>query len=82
MAMDAGAPRCCVCGNPLRFDTDREGRTTEVCVCGYRGYLETRIGEVEERPAPAAASSRRSAALGKTRNVLGIGGRTQTAPRR
>jgi hypothetical protein len=47
MVRDGGAPHCPACGEPLRFDADRQGRTTEVCACGYRGYLETRPGEVE-----------------------------------
>jgi hypothetical protein len=50
MVIDGGAPRCRSCGEPLQFDTDRQGRTMEACECGYRGYLETRPGEVEGRP--------------------------------
>ena len=42
MMVDGGAPRCCLCGKSLQFDTDHQGRTMEVCACGYRGYLETR----------------------------------------
>ncbi len=49
MVTDRGAPRCCSCGAPLRFGTDRQGRTTETCACGYRGYVQTRGGEVEVR---------------------------------
>ncbi len=51
MVTDGGAPRCRICAEPLRFGTDRQGRTTEACTCGYRGFLQTRGGEVEVREA-------------------------------
>jgi len=44
MVMDGGAPRCLGCDQPLHFGTDRQGRTTESCACGYQGYLKTRTG--------------------------------------
>ena len=43
MVRDGGAPRCQLA---LKFGTDRDGRTTESCGCGYRGYLQTRGGQV------------------------------------
>ena len=33
----------------LQFGTDRDGRTTESCSCGYRAYLQTRGGNVHEQ---------------------------------
>lgn len=42
---DGGAPRCGACHQPLRFDADREGRTTESCDCGYRGYVKVRSSD-------------------------------------
>jgi hypothetical protein len=42
MITDGGPPRCQGCNLRLRFDTDRDGRTTESCGCGYRAYVETR----------------------------------------
>jgi len=50
MVTDGGAPRCLGCNQPLQFGTDRQGRTTESCACGYRGYLRTRPGQVAVRP--------------------------------
>lgn len=50
MAPDAGAPRCPDCHQPLRFGTDRNGRTTESCLCGYHAYLETRRGATDDAP--------------------------------
>ena len=50
MAPDAGAPRCPDCHQPLRFGTDRNGRTTESCLCGYHAYLETRRGATDDGP--------------------------------
>jgi len=47
MVTDGGAPRCRGCNQPLQFGTDRQGRTTESCACGYRGYVETRLGLVD-----------------------------------
>ena len=49
MVTDGGAPRCRGCQRPLQFGTDRQGRTTESCSCGYQGYLETRPGQVDLR---------------------------------
>jgi hypothetical protein len=42
MVLDGGAPRCGECGRALQFDTDREGRTTESCGSGHRGFLKMR----------------------------------------
>src|SRR5260370_6948860 len=54
MVMDGGAPHCGGCHQPLQFGTDRQGRTTESCDCGYRGFLKTRPGQVNMPPdAPA-----------------------------
>ncbi len=50
MVVDGGAPHCGGCHQPLQFGTDREGRTTESCACGYRGYLQTRPGQVGVPP--------------------------------
>ncbi len=56
MVMDGGAPHCGGCHQPLQFGTDRQGRTTESCDCGYRGFLKTRPGQVNMPPdAPAGA---------------------------
>jgi len=55
MVRDGGAPRCPACHLALKFGTDRDGRTTESCGCGYRGYLQTRGGQVplaDHRDAP------------------------------
>ncbi len=40
------APRCPACRLALKFGTDRNGRTTESCGCGYGAYLQTRGGRV------------------------------------
>jgi len=47
MVTDGGAPCCLECCRPLQFGSDRQGRTTESCVCGYRGYVRTRPGQVD-----------------------------------
>lgn len=44
MVSDGGAPRCPACGLRLRFGTDRQGRATETCTCGYHAYVQTRGG--------------------------------------
>jgi len=54
MVTDGGAPRCPVCHLALKFGTDRNGRTTESCGCGYGGYLQTRGGHVHP-PGPRDA---------------------------
>ena len=46
LVTDGGPPRCLGCNLHLQFGTDREGRTTESCTCGYRAYLRTRGGQV------------------------------------
>ena len=50
MVTDGGAPRCPGCNLPLQFGIDRQGRTTESCTCGYRGYVQTRPGQVDASP--------------------------------
>jgi hypothetical protein len=45
MVSDGGAPRCRVCAQRLKFGTDRDGRATESCLCGYRAYVTTRDGQ-------------------------------------
>ena len=52
MVSDGGAPRCRACNQPLKFNTDRQGRTTESCPCGYTGYVTTRPGQVPAREDP------------------------------
>jgi len=62
MVIDGGAPRCGDCGQPLQFGTDRQGRTTESCACGYRGFLKTRASPASAAttlpPGPAGTRSR------------------------
>jgi phage/plasmid primase-like uncharacterized protein len=36
---DGGRPSCPACGRLLQFGTDRQGRTTESCECGYHGFV-------------------------------------------
>ena len=62
MVTDGGAPCCRECGQPLQFDADRQGRTTESCGCGYDGYVKTRSYD------GVAAISRRNLRL--KRNTL------------
>jgi hypothetical protein len=42
LVTDGGAPRCAQCAEPLRFDSDRDGRTIQSCAHGHRAYLRTR----------------------------------------
>ena len=42
--------RCPACGAYMEFKTDRAGRATEVCACGYRAYVERRPGKLDEEP--------------------------------
>jgi len=58
MVTDGGAPRCGQCNEPLHFGSDRQGRTTESCACGYRGYLKTRPGQVDSGQDAAVPSPR------------------------
>jgi DNA-directed RNA polymerase subunit RPC12/RpoP len=37
--------RCPECSSYMEFKTDRAGRAVEVCVCGYRAYIERRPGK-------------------------------------
>ena len=46
MVTDGGAPWCPECRRPLQFGSDRQGRATESCACGYHGYVGTRPGQV------------------------------------
>lgn len=60
MVPDGGPPRCRGCGLRLQFGTDRDGRATESCVCGYYAYVKTRCGRVDLRqggPAGGHASA-------------------------
>src|SRR2546426_92593 len=50
MVTDGGAPHCRGCRQPLQFGTDRQGRTTESCACGYRGFVQTRPGQLDPGP--------------------------------
>lgn len=43
--------RCPACGDYLEFKTDRAGRMTEECACGYRAYVERRTGKRDEEQA-------------------------------
>jgi len=47
MVTDGGAPWCPECRRPLQFGSDRQGRATESCACGYHGYVGTRPGQVD-----------------------------------
>lgn len=38
----SGPPACPVCGNRLKFGSDRTGRTTESCPCGHHSYVDLR----------------------------------------
>ena len=42
--------RCPACGGWMEFKTDRAGSAMEVCVCGYRAYIERRTGNRDEEP--------------------------------
>jgi DNA-directed RNA polymerase subunit RPC12/RpoP len=44
---DGGRPSCPTCGRLLQFGTDRQGRTTESCQCGYRGFVRKRPIDLE-----------------------------------
>jgi hypothetical protein len=52
---DGGPPRCPDCAQRLAFGTDRLGRTTESCRCGYRAYVLVRDGVRAETPPPSLA---------------------------
>ena len=45
MVNPGGPPRCPLCEGRLGFGTDRLGRTTESCLCGYLGYVALRDAE-------------------------------------
>ena len=53
LVTDGGPPFCQGCGQRLRFGTDRSGRTTESCTCGYRAFVRTLRGPAEEPKKPA-----------------------------
>lgn len=56
LVTDGGPPFCLDCGQRLHFGTDRTGRTTESCDCGYRAFVKTQRGPSEEaRPKPRVA---------------------------
>ncbi len=42
--------RCPACRAYMEFKTDRAGRATEVCACGYRAFIERRPGKLNEEP--------------------------------
>ena len=44
---DGGRPGCPGCGELLEFGTDGQGRTIQLCECGYHGYLASRMLPVE-----------------------------------
>src|SRR3989454_12800653 len=52
LVKDGGPPRCPQCAGRLAFGTDRLGRTTESCRCGYGAYVQVRESE---RAGPAVA---------------------------
>src|SRR2546425_1796506 len=60
LVKDGGPPRCPQCTRRLAFGTDRLGRTTESCGCGYRAYVQVRESE---RAAPAARSEEHTSEL-------------------
>jgi hypothetical protein len=44
--VDDRSVRCPACRELLlQFKTDRAGRALEVCLCGYRAYVERRAGK-------------------------------------
>jgi hypothetical protein len=49
MVSDGGPPRCRECDLRLQFGSDRDGRATESCACGYRAYVKTRGGRLDLR---------------------------------
>lgn len=56
LVTDGGPPFCLDCGQRLHFGTDRTGRTTESCDCGYRAFVRTQRGPSEAaRPKARAA---------------------------
>jgi len=61
MLAAGGPPRCPQCGSRLGFSTDRLGRTTEACGCGYGAYVALRatepIAHPTKGPTGAAAAS-------------------------
>src|SRR5207247_477139 len=62
LVKDGGAPRCAQCAQRLAFGTDRLGRTTEACRCGYRAYVQVRESEpagpaISGGPAPAGSEN-------------------------
>src|SRR5207253_4836436 len=60
LVKDGGPPRCPQCAQRLAFGTDRLGRTTESCGCGYRAYVQVRATEPGILAPPAAAGFRRA----------------------
>jgi len=53
LVKDGGPPRCPQCAQRLAFGTDRLGRTTESCGCGYRAYVQVRGTEPDVLASPA-----------------------------
>ena len=54
MLAAGGPPRCPQCGSRLGFSTDRLGRTTEACACGYGAYVALRATDPVPHPAKNA----------------------------
>ena len=57
MLADRGSPRCPTCNTILRFGTDRHGRTTETCTCGYFAYMQRREMLTDAPASPRAGKS-------------------------
>src|SRR2546422_11385251 len=55
LVKDGGPPRCPQCAQRLAFGSDRLGRTTESCGCGYRAYVQVRATEPGILAPPALA---------------------------
>jgi len=56
LVTDGGPPWCPACGGRLHFDSDRNGRTTQSCDCGYDEYVVTRQEPTAPVSAPRAPS--------------------------
>ena len=54
----SGPQDCPACGGRLEFGTDRLGRTTEYCACGYNALVQMRAGQGDGEPGVAGASPR------------------------
>ena len=54
----SGPQDCPACGGRLEFGTDRLGRTTEYCACGYNALVRKREGLNGEESVAEGGSSR------------------------